>query len=158
MSPVIAPLRHAVAQACTAAIGSGPPAPAVIESYDWYEALLDLVESSGGVGQVAVQPQKMTDGWLSRGKEKRNPFIDVAVQYKVKTTPPSPAELDPYMGLTENLVSYFKPGAAGSQLTLTNPSIAVCVGVEWRALWVPEHLQKDRVFTSVFTLEFQIND
>ena len=82
-----------------------------------------------------------------RGKSRHDYEIDVAVQQKIDSL--DNADVDPLIGLTEEIVDYFR----GKRLTLS-PS-AVWGTTEVKALYAVEHMEQLRQFTSVVAFTFR---
>lgn len=144
MSAIIAATRDAIATAITAAMAGGSPALTpllpVTPIYDIYFNLEDL-----DGGQCLVVPQKKdSEPFTRQAATKRVVDIDVAIQFKYGTTGPTPAVLDPYMGLAEDLADYFE--------RTTISTGAVVTRVSHPQIFVDEQLRKARTFTSVVTI------
>jgi len=74
--------------------------------------------------------------------------VDIGVQQKFEEG--DAAELDPLMGLVEEIADTFR-GAALE----TDPQ-AVCVAVENGPIYAQEHMREKRLFTSILTLTFRV--
>ena len=95
--------------------------------------------------KVTVVP-KEDDGKLdTRASSTHDYAIDIGIQKK----PPNidNAELDPLMLLTQEIADHFLFGKQAAGATLISPTV--------RILYLQEHLQKLRQFTSVVTLTFR---
>lgn len=95
--------------------------------------------------KVTVVP-KEDDGKLdTRNQSTHDYAIDIGIQKK----PPNidNTELDPLMLLTQEIADHFLFGKQAAGATLISPTV--------RILYLQEHLQKLRQFTSVVTLTFR---
>lgn len=156
MLPCIAPSRDAVITAINSALPTLTTVSlTAVGVWDPYTKLTDL---ASGAGQVLVMPADKKTEWMTRGnvKQKSEVMIDIAVQYKIKTAPPSLGEVDPYMSLVENLEQFFSPSNPGNFLTMANSIPMTCDGVEWPMLHSPELIKADRVFSSTLRVKFLI--
>lgn len=85
---------------------------------------------------------------VSRGDTATDVEIDVAVQKKVAGV--EPAEIDPLADLVEAVIRFF-----------ANRRLAGYAGAMWRnsknaLMYIPEHLEEKRLFTSVITLTYRV--
>lgn len=95
--------------------------------------------------KITVVP-KEDDGKLdTRSQSTHDYAIDIGIQKK----PPAieNADLDPLMLLTQEIADHFLFGKQAAGATLIAPTV--------RILYLQEHLQKLRQFTSVVTLTFR---
>lgn len=97
---------------------------------------------------VTVVPTGIVVTALSRSTQQHECQIDVAVQKKFDKG--DAAELDALMTLVERIVCHFD----GRRLAVG--SGALCVKVENKPIYAPEHYEKLRQFTSVLTLTFRV--
>ena len=96
---------------------------------------------------VTVVPKGVETRLATRGLLQHDYQIDVAVQKKFDTG--DNPELDPLMGLVEEIADSFK----GRNLDSAN---AVWVGTENAPVYAAEHMEQFRQFTSVLTLTFRV--
>ena len=95
--------------------------------------------------KVTVVP-KEDDGKLdTRSQSAHDYAIDIGVQKKPPTI--DTADLDPLMLLVQEIADHFLFGKQAAGATLIAPTV--------RILYLQEHLQKLRQFTSVVTLTFR---
>jgi len=95
--------------------------------------------------KVTVVP-KEDDGKLdTRSQSSHDYAIDIGTQKKPPTI--DNADLDPLMLLTQEFADHFLFGRQAAGATLIAPTV--------RILYLQEHLQKLRQFTSVITLTFR---
>lgn len=95
--------------------------------------------------KVTVVP-KEDDGKLdTRDASTHDYAIDIGVQKKPPTI--DNPDLDPLMRLTQEIADYFLFGKQAAGATLIAPTV--------RILYLQDHLQKMRQFTSVITLTFR---
>ncbi|MCR4411348.1 MAG: hypothetical protein NUV77_02855 [Thermoguttaceae bacterium] len=97
---------------------------------------------------VTVVPKALAINSLSRGSDSHEYQIDVAVQKKFETE--SSEELDPLVGLVEEIADHFRTPRLASL-----PS-ALCVKVENKPIYAQEHFDEMRQFTSIITLTFRV--
>ena len=97
---------------------------------------------------VTVVPKGMIVTQIARNRCAYDVQVDVAAQKKFDTG--DSAELDPLMGLAEEIADFFRfktlPGPLGAAWTKT----------EHTALYAQEHMDQLRQFTSVLTLTFRV--
>ena len=97
---------------------------------------------------VTVIPSGLMTQQAARGPGQRDVDVDIAVQQKL--TQEENADLDPLLALAEEIAEHFR----GKRLS-AHPQ-AIWVKTEHKAVFVPEHLQQYRQFTSVLTLTFRV--
>lgn len=108
-----------------------------------YVPTFDLSEMD--VLKVIVVP-KEDDGKLDTRESSQHEYaIDIGIQQKPAKIDNS--DLDPLMFLTQEVADFFLFGKRPGGATLVSPSV--------RILYLQEHLQKLRQFTSVVTLTFR---
>lgn len=96
---------------------------------------------------VTVVPRGIIIAGVTRAASQSECQVDVAVQKKFDKG--DAAELDPLMTLVERIVTHFESrwlAVAGG---------AVCVKVENKPIYAPEHYENLRQFTSIITLTFR---
>jgi hypothetical protein len=81
---------------------------------------------------------------FTRGKSQRIVQVDIAVQKKYDTE--ANTELDPLLALSEEIADYFEKTAR--QIT----SAGTVVKVDHNPIYVQQHLEEFRVFSSIVTL------
>ena len=104
--------------------------------------LPDLVDLA-----VTVVPTSIGVTPLTRHSDDHEYTVDIGVQ---KRCTPDPTEADPFMLLVEEIVDLFRGKA------LTDYTAAKCVRVANDPIYVPAHMDDERVFTSVVTLTFRV--
>ena len=97
--------------------------------------------------RVTVVPKGLEITSGSRGKDQHDYRVDVGVQQKFSEG--DAAELDPLMGLVEEIADHFR------NLVLDTDPEAACVKVENGPIYAQEHMREGRLFTSVLTLTFR---
>lgn len=110
-----------------------------------YQPLFDLQQLKQL--KVSVVPKAVEIERSDRVAHQYDYQIDVAVQKKFDTT--ENAELDPLMGLVEQIADFFK------DRRLSAYPDASWIKTE-NLPWSPEHMIQQRVFTSVLTLTFRV--
>jgi len=95
---------------------------------------------------VTVVPRGLEISTATRAGHQHDYRIDVAVQQKLLTG--DAPEIDGLVGLTEEIADHFRGR------TLEAPQ-AACVAVETEPVYVAEHMDEMRQFTSVITLTFR---
>lgn len=138
----------AIADAVVAAINAGtfayPHPVAAGREYVPVHELDDLVDLA-----VTVVPTGLTASLLDRGSRYLFDYlIDIGIQ---RRTEPTNAERDAMMYLVEQVVDLLRVNP------LALPAgVARCVGVANAPIFVPQHLDEKRVFTSVVTLTYRL--
>lgn len=99
--------------------------------------------------RVSVVPRELSLVALNRGADDFDYSIDVAIQRRLESD--DPADVDPYMGLAQEVVDLFRgkflAGVFGR---------AACVSAANLPIYSPEFLNESKVFTSVVTLTFRL--
>jgi len=95
---------------------------------------------------VTVVPRGLEISTASRSGHQHDYRIDAAAQQKLQSS--EPAEIDELVSLVEEIAVHFRGR------TLDAPS-AACVAVENEPVYVAEHMDEMRQFTSVITLTFR---
>lgn len=111
-----------------------------------YRPVFDLVDLT--TIHVTVVPKGFTREGGTRGAEQGDFQIDVAVQQKVASD--SAEVLDPLMDLVEDIAKFLRRQRPESYTD------AICLKVENSPVYSPEHLNEQRVFTSVLTLTYRV--
>jgi len=111
-----------------------------------YRPLFDLAEMAAL--HVTVVPKGITVERADRSRNQEDVQLDVAVQKKFEKG--DNAELDPLVGLVEEIAAHFRAGRLAAY-----PE-AVCVKTEHAPIYAPEHMDELRKFTSVLTLTFRV--
>ncbi len=111
-----------------------------------YRPVFDLPEM--GTLHVTVVPQGMTIETAGRGRNQQDYRIDIAIQKKFENG--DAAELDPLMALVEQIADHFR------FRRLEGLPEAVWVKTENAPIYAAEHMEQNRVFTSVLTLTFRV--
>ncbi|TXG97029.1 MAG: hypothetical protein E6R08_07915 [Nevskiaceae bacterium] len=100
--------------------------------------------------KVTVVPSSVTVAAASRSQTQRDVAIDVAVQKKLGQE--QNVSLDPLLALSEEIAEHFRTKRLDSF-----PG-ALCVKIEFKPIYAPEHIEQLRTFTSVLTLTFRVID
>jgi len=111
-----------------------------------YRPLFDLKDMAAL--HVTVVPKAVTVVAGSRGRNAHEYEVDVAVQKKLTSADAS--EIDPLVGLVEEIGDLFR------LRRLTAQPEAVWVRTEHVPLYATEHLDELRQLTSVLTLTFRV--
>ena len=111
-----------------------------------YKPVFDLAEMKDL--HVTVVPRGVEMSTAGRGLSQRDVQIDIGVQKKLATG--ELAEIDPLMGLVEEIGEYFR------EHRLSAMPNALWVRTENSPIFAPEHLDQLRQFTSVVTLTFRV--
>lgn len=116
-----------------------------------YHLLIDLATFSGN--RVLIAPKDKTrTATASRGLDRRDLRIDVAVQAKIAARPgEDTAELDGWLDYVDELEEFLL-----RRRPSTMPSVVVA-SVENAPIFAPEHLEPAQVFSSLLTVTFQVN-
>lgn len=99
--------------------------------------------------RVSVVPRELLITAHDRSSNRYDAKIDVAVQKKFAQG--SAAEIDPLMGLCEEMIDLFR------LKRLDSLPEARCVSVEHPVIYSVEHWEQLRQFTSLLTLTFQLS-
>ena len=140
MSAVIVEIAEAVVAAIEAATLSQPAT--VERAYVPVHELTDLVDLA-----VTVVPTSIGVTPLTRHSDDHEYTVDIGVQ---KRCTPDTTDADPLMLLVEEIIDLFRGK------TLTGYTAAKCLRVANDPIYVPAHLDDERVFTSVVTLTFRV--
>ena len=97
--------------------------------------------------RITVVPKGLEIAAASRGEHQHDYQVDVAVQQKFSEG--DAAELDPLMGLVEEIADFFR----GRRLESVP---AVCVRVENGPVYAQEHIKEMRQFTSILTFTWRV--
>jgi len=111
-----------------------------------YKPSFDLPEMADL--HVTVVPKGLTIAREDRSSYRYDYRVDIGVQQKFEQG--AHAELDPLMGLVEEIGDYFR-----DVILETDPE-AVCTGVENGPIYAQEHFREKRLFTSILTLGFRL--
>ncbi len=111
-----------------------------------YLPRLDLAEMAGLY--VTVVPKEVTVIQASRSSNRYDCTVDVALQKKLDAT--DNAQIDPLMGLVDELAGHFE------NKRLDSYPGAVWTKTEHGAIYAPEHLDDLRQFTSLLTFTFSM--
>ena len=114
------------------------------EAERMYRPLFELPEMKEL--HVTVVPAGIEMQASGRSLVQHDYAIDVAVQKKF--TKDGPTELDPLMGLVEEIIDFFRMRRPAGQ-------DAVCVRAANEPVYSQDHMEQFRQFTSVITLTFR---
>ncbi|HUW99868.1 MAG TPA: hypothetical protein VMY35_02735 [Phycisphaerae bacterium] len=108
--------------------------------------LYDLADL--GVIHLTVVGRSFEQERASRADVQTDVEIDIAVQKKVPSDQPS--EIDPLADLVEAVIALFQ------DLELAGCPDAVWIRTANPVMYIPEHLDEKRLFTSVITLSYRV--
>jgi hypothetical protein len=111
-----------------------------------YRPIFDLKDMA--TLHVTVVPKGVTVERADRSRSQFEYQVDVAVQKKFEKG--DAAELDPLVGLVEEIAEHFRAGRLASY-----PE-AACTKTEHAPIYAPEHMDELRQFTSVLTLTLRV--
>lgn len=133
-----------IAEAVTTAINAATLSQTFVaeRAYVPVHELPDLVDLA-----VTVVPTSIGVTPLTRHSDDHEYTVDVGVQ---KRCTPDTTDADPLMLLVEEIIDLFRGK------TLTGYTAAKCLRVANDPIYVPAHLDDERVFTSVVTLTFRV--
>jgi hypothetical protein len=113
-----------------------------------YDSARDFVDL-----KVTVVPHGLTFAALARRSDDFDYVVDVAVQKRIEAGAKTAAEIavaaDPLMVLVEEMLDLFR----GKRMD-AHPD-ALCVEGKNEPIYLPPHLDENRVFTSVLSLTFR---
>ncbi len=98
--------------------------------------------------RVSVVPKSVTIAIAARDSSYFDCAIDIGVQQKVN--PDQPGEMDALLGLVEEIADHLR------MQRLDGFPSAAWLALENNPLFAPEHLQQERVFTSVLTVTYRV--
>ncbi len=98
--------------------------------------------------RVTVVPRSVAISAAARDSSYFDCAIDIGVQKKVN--PDEPTELDELMNLVEQLADHLR------LQRLEEAPLAAWVGIENEPIFASEHLDQQRVFTSVLTVTYRV--
>ncbi|OQB78594.1 MAG: hypothetical protein BWX88_05154 [Planctomycetes bacterium ADurb.Bin126] len=114
-----------------------------------YRPVFDLADMK--TLHVSVVPKGVEMQGASRTLVQHDYLIDVGVQKKLPTSPSGDnTEIDALMALVEQIADFFR------QRRLQAMPNVVWVKTENPSIYLPEHLDQLRQFTSVLTLTFRV--
>jgi hypothetical protein len=138
----------AVADALVAQINASPlvAGGSVPPAQRHYRPQFDLAELK--TTRLSVVPKAVVISGLARGSNLHDVAVDVALQKKLATA--DAAELDPLMGVMQELADLLRLSR------LTAMPTAVWVQTENSPVYALEHLDNQRVFTSLLTVTYRV--
>ncbi|MEP0848610.1 MAG: hypothetical protein HRF50_17530 [Phycisphaerae bacterium] len=98
--------------------------------------------------RVSVVPKSLAITGATRAANYFDCAIDVGVQKKID--PDEPAELDTMMNLVEEIADHLR------MKRLSDAPEAAWLSIENEPVFAPEHLDQQRVFTSVLTVRYRV--
>jgi len=99
---------------------------------------------------VTVIPKSLTGAYVSRGTMGDTVEIDVGIQQKLPVDPTNDvAEVDKLMGLVDDLDDHLRITALPEDLNAT------WMSREREPIYFPDHLQENRLFSSVVTVTYR---
>lgn len=120
-----------------------------------YVPVHDLRDATGI--KVSVVPTGIDVTQLDRHRDDFDYVVDVGVQRRIGTGPMTQAEIntacDPLMVFVEEIIDLFR---GQSVAYAVYDDDARCVAVANNPVYVPQHVDEHRVFTSVVTLTFRL--
>jgi hypothetical protein len=99
--------------------------------------------------KVSVVPNRLSLIQITRGDDDFSYVVDIGVQKRVENY--TPAVVDPYMRLVEEIIDLFRDQGLPSYPDASFDS------VENDPIFVPGHLHEDEVFTSIISLTFKVD-
>lgn len=125
---------------------SGQFSPVVFTAQRKNVPLFDLADLK--TVHVTVVGRSFEQEPFSRADTATDVEIDVAIQKKVANVEPS--EIDPLADMVEAVIGYMK------DRRLTGCPSALWRGTKNAMMYIPEHLDEKRLFTSVITLTYRV--
>ncbi len=138
--PLITDVADAVVTALNAATLSQS-----VTSVRFYRPVFELAQLK--TLRVSVVPKKIEISSFSRSANQYDVGIDIAVQKKLDTG--DNAEIDPLMALVDEIGEFFR-------LKRLDSVAAIWIKTENAPVYALEHLEQQRVFTSVLTFTFRV--
>lgn len=132
-----------IADAVTAALNAGPFDPALAAERR-YQPAFDLADLAAL--KVSVVPKSVTISNATRESGFFDCAIDIGVQKKIADD----AEMDTLVDLIEQIADHLR------QKRLDDAPEAAFVSIANEPVFAPEHLDQQRVFTSVLTVTYRV--
>jgi len=132
-----------IADAVTAMLNAGPFDPA-LGAERRYQPAFELPELADL--KVSVVPKSVTVTNASRDSSYFDCAIDIGVQKKIADD----ADIDDLVDLTEQIADHLR------QKRLDDAPQAAFVSIANEPVFAPEHLDTQRVFTSVLTVTYRV--
>lgn len=132
-----------IADAVTASLNAGPFNPA-LSAERRYQPAFDLAELAAL--KVSVVPKSVTISNATRESGYFDCAIDIGVQKKIADD----SELDGLVDLVEQIADHLR------QMRLDDAPEAAFVSIANEPVFAPEHLDQQRVFTSVLTVTYRV--
>lgn len=132
-----------IADAVTSSLNAGPFNPA-LSAERRYQPAFDLADLAAL--KVSVVPKSVTISNATRESGYFDCAIDIGVQKKIAED----SELDGLVGLVEQIADHLR------QKRLDDAPEAAFVSIANEPVFAPEHLDQQRVFTSVLTVTYRV--
>lgn len=132
-----------IADAVSASLNAGPFDPAV-SAERRYQPAFDLAELAAL--KVSVVPKSVTISNATRESGYFDCAIDIGVQKKIADD----SELDGLVDLVEQIADHLR------QKRLDDAPEAAFISIANEPVFAPEHLDQQRVFTSVLTVTYRV--
>lgn len=132
-----------IADAVTSSLNAGPFNPALAAERR-YQPAFDLADLAAL--KVSVVPKSVTISNATRESGYFDCAIDIGVQKKIADD----TEIDGLVGLVEQIADHLR------QKRLDDAPEAAFVSVANEPVFAPEHLDQQRVFTSVLTVTYRV--
>ncbi|GJQ27805.1 MAG: hypothetical protein HBSAPP02_28370 [Phycisphaerae bacterium] len=132
-----------IADAVTASLNAGPFDPA-LNAERRYQPAFDLVDLAAL--KVSVVPKSVTISNATRTDGYFDCAIDIGVQKKIADD----AEIDALVDLVEQIADHLR------QKRLDDAPEAAFVSIANEPVFAPEHLDQQRVFTSLLTVTYRV--
>lgn len=151
MNAVVIDLAEAVKAALNAASDAGTFTPR-FAAQRAYVPIHDA-ETLDGI-EVSVVARSIRLTMLARGSDQFDYMVDIGIQQRIGAGSMTPLEIleatDPLMLLVQGIADLFrgKPIAVGT-------GVLTCFAATNEPIYLPEHLDQFRVFTSVVSLTFR---
>lgn len=132
-----------IADAVTSSLNAGPFNPA-LNAERRYQPAFDLADLAAL--KVSVVPKSVTISNATRTDGYFDCAIDIGVQQKIADD----AEIDALVELVEQIADHLR------QKRLDDAPEAAFVSIANEPVFAPEHLDQQRVFTSVLTVTYRV--
>ncbi|MCK6458123.1 MAG: hypothetical protein L6Q92_16535 [Phycisphaerae bacterium] len=132
-----------IADAVTSALNTGPFDPA-LNAERRYQPAFDLADLAAL--KISVVPKSLTISNATRTDGYFDCAIDIGVQKKIADD----AEVDSLVALVEQIADHLR------QKRLDDAPEAAFVSIANEPVFAPEHLDTQRVFTSVLTVTYRV--
>jgi hypothetical protein len=100
---------------------------------------------------VAVVPKELEIDSISRCSSKYSASIDIGISQRIGDRTPEEA-VEVFGALVDEIADFIK------ETTLENFPAALCQGIRFEPLFIPDHLHGQRIFTSVLNVKYIMRD